>query len=534
MPSFNLVNEQWIPCRMTAGPAEMLSLRQALTRAHEVGAIQADSPLATAAIHRLLLAVLYRSGIASDDDGWSERWAARDIGPAAVAGYLDRWASRFDLFDAVHPFYQTPGLRPEDGGTVAKLMHELNAGNNAALFDHSLDQAPPSLAPSLAAQALVAIQAFAPGGLLSFEKGKLADKSADAAPLVKAGLVLMTGGNLVETLLLNLFRIDEDAAVPFAHRRERDLPAWERDEPTRAMDRRPDGPVDLLTWQSRRVLLVPEQDEEALVVRKAVIMKGNQFPSGFVLGLHEPMVAFREVPKPAAGQDPMPPVGFRPERSLWRDSLALLMDLAPDTATKRTGFRRPRNLADLSRRDFSGTDPRPRVTVLGLGVDRAKLLLWRQEEFPLPLAYLDPDNGELVARLEKSVALAVEAGHLLRSSVWKLSATVLSPDNSPDRKRVDALVGALAPERKYWSRLDVPFRRLIVDLAEDYARDGGSRSLGAWRHEVAQAAHSAFDVAAGAVEMHARGLKAAAEARGLFGALLSRQLREFESVEAII
>ena len=111
MPGFNLVDDGWIPCAgLRTDRWEELGLRDALVKAHLVREVVSPSPLASVAIHRLMLAVLHRVFGPSSASRWAELWAAGAWDSAALDAYFDRWRGRFDLFDPVHPFYQTAGL----------------------------------------------------------------------------------------------------------------------------------------------------------------------------------------------------------------------------------------------------------------------------------------------------------------------------------------------------------------------------------------------------------------------------------------
>ena len=57
--SFNLIDEPWIPCILDGTRVE-LGLRDVLAQAQQLREIRGDSPLETASLHRLLLAVLHR------------------------------------------------------------------------------------------------------------------------------------------------------------------------------------------------------------------------------------------------------------------------------------------------------------------------------------------------------------------------------------------------------------------------------------------------------------------------------------------
>src|SRR5690606_27983239 len=125
-----------------------------------------------------------------------------------------------------------------------------------------------------AARLLVALQSFAIGGLITSLPGE--PKSAKASHLVKAGVVLLTGDNLFETLMFNILAIDDEPG-PLNIVPSRNVPAWEQ-EPARLDERSPAGLIDLLTWQSRRVLLLPNNDG---VVERAALLAGYALPDGF-------------------------------------------------------------------------------------------------------------------------------------------------------------------------------------------------------------------------------------------------------------
>ena len=156
MPSFNLVEQAWIPCLMLdRGQPKEISLQDALTRAHEVREVFDNSPLVTVALHRLLLAVLHRNFGPRDFNTWKALWQRGRWDGEAITQYLQKWKHRFDLFNEERPFYQVPRLQKRvaakkrgqaavqetvedvEGHPAALLAHEAASGNNATLFDHS-------------------------------------------------------------------------------------------------------------------------------------------------------------------------------------------------------------------------------------------------------------------------------------------------------------------------------------------------------------------------------------------------------------
>lgn len=517
-PSFDLVDRPWLPCLVSgeARPRD-LSLREMLARAPDIVELSAPSPLETVALHRLLLAVLHRVYPVDTTDAWGDLWEAGRFYMDPVNRYLDRWRDRLDLFHPQRPFFQTPGLPEGSATTIVKLGHEFSAGNNALLFDHSRDEGPPAMPAASAARMVVGHQAFAIGGLIGRLPGD--PPSAEAAHLVKAAVLLTTGANLFETLLLNMVGVDGLRSQPFEFDPGADCPAWEQDPP-QAIDRAPAGYLDLLTWQSRRILLFP--DPGGQTVSRAAIMAGYRFPKGLDIRQRETQVAYSKRESAARNQDPWSPVGFRPEKALWRDSEALLQGAGEKT-------QRARSTGWLSILRSDGVLARDRIFTLsafGLSSDRAKVFLWRREDLPLPLAYLE--QPDLVTVLARAVTATENVRTSLRIATWRLAAEALAPgpDLSADRDRVDALVRSFQVERAYWPALDVHFRRHVVDLAARYDTDLGSAANATFAAAIRRAATDAFEGAARAVETSSRGYRAAAETRPGFHAALSTALRE--------
>jgi CRISPR system Cascade subunit CasA len=500
--SFNLIDRPWIPCQFvgTAVPQD-LSLRDTLAHAEEITGIVADSPLETIAVHRLLLAVLHRIFRVADDSDWSELWEAGRFDVASIDAWADVWRHRFDLFDADRPFYQAPGLPETAATTVAKLGHEFSAGNNAVLFDHSWDTSLPSIRAARVARLVLSQHMFAIGGLIGRLPGD--PPSAEAAHLVKAAVLLNVGANLFETLVLNMVQVDGEAGEPFEFDATKDAPAWER-PPAHAAERAPDGYLDLLTWQSRRILLFPNPDGDT--VSRMTLMAGFRLSSDLTVRQRETMAAYKLRANPMKGTDPWAPVGFAPEKALWRDSSNLLQAL---NETKQISAAL-RWLARL--RNERAIDPSRKfnLAAFGLSTDRAKVFLWRSEELPLPLAYLD--EPDLVAALGRAVTAAEESGKALRGGVRLLASETLGPGGTADKDRVTALVESLAPLRAYWPVLDVPFRTYMVRLAAEYESDYGEAARVWWADQVSAAARAAFDQACRALETESRGYRAAAEA----------------------
>lgn len=533
MPSFNLVDDPWIPClELDAAGAPVTreySLRETLHRAHQFTALAGESPPVTAALYRLLLTVVHRCcgparGTGPGDTG---QWAAlRDVGhfdEAVINRYLDEQRPRFDLFDARQPFFQTAALAVEESKAVSMAKLLFQSDNNPLLWDHLYAANPPPIRAAQAARLLVMYQAFDTAGLIT---GVGAEKSAKAAPLIQCAVLIVRGANLFETLTLNLHCYSPEDGVPWDFDRARDRPAWERDEGVLPEERYPDGYLDLLTWQSRRIRLWPEAEASGrLLVRRATVMKGFQFPAGWSRAGRETMVAFTKRLKPQPGQDPNPALRFQADRALWRDSLALFESTGAEAA-------RPKMLQWLSHLTAEGLLSRSQllaVDAAGLTFasdNVAKLLFWRHERVALPLAYLDDDEAGGLRRTElrKALQLAEDVGRLLEGKNLEVtSAGKMVRAPSPMRRLAQELlrtkgdttqlVKHLALTQVYWAALEEPFRRFLTRLPGDVKDADGDVSYGAvewprWRETLRAAARIAFQRTTEGLEQTAAGLRA--------------------------
>lgn len=275
MPSFNLIDEPFIPCLKLDGKTGEYGLKRVLLQAHEIAEIRDASPLVTIALHRLLLAILHRCY--QGPKRASDRVTIRKVGTfdaERIADYFKTWHDRFDLFHKTYPFYQRGAFSTDEPSGINRLAQELSRANNAMLFDHTTDDPPPSLSAAQAARVVIAEQTYAVGGGQS-ETGNLTTNPGNLthAPLVTGATVLARGDTLFETLWLNLTIFDMDSK-PVACGDD-DSPVWERipKDPHREPST-PRGYLDFLTWQSRTLRLHPE--EWACCRSRGVVRSGTE------------------------------------------------------------------------------------------------------------------------------------------------------------------------------------------------------------------------------------------------------------------
>ncbi|WP_441289010.1 type I-E CRISPR-associated protein Cse1/CasA [Sorangium sp. KYC3313] len=518
-PRFDLSREPWIPCETLAGARVELGFEEVLVRAHELACVHDESPLATAVIHRLLLAIVHRAvdGPRSTE-AWEALWNQAHFDPARLRAYLDRFRHRFDLFDAERPFLQVPRLaevlfaerqgKQAERTPVRRLALERSGYSGAAqLLEHGGDDA--GLTPAEAARAMLGFLGFGPGGRILNDSGY-----PRACPLRAGAVVLARGTTLHRTLLLNLLILAQDRPLPGAGGPD-DVPAWEQDMAASRTVRAVRGWLDALTWQARRVELIPHATAAGPVVRDVVTGAGVE-PEGDWI---EPMQALlvRDVKRGAE------PLRFDPDRSLWRDATALF-----EATDARKEHRRPAvctQIAWLVENDILERAAGLTLDLYGLSSSQAAIELWRAERVPLPVRLLT-DAGR-VNVLGEALRAAHEAGSALRSGAWRAaSAALASGERSPDKKDVGALVERLATEPRYWSTLGAWFDELVRRLGADEDTEAALRW---WKAAARKATWSALDGGTRQLGANARALRARALAERTLAYELAKRFPETPS-----
>jgi CRISPR system Cascade subunit CasA len=439
--SFDLLREPWIPCEYEDGSVAYFGVHDVLLGAHKIAGVHDSSPLVTAMLHRLLLAVLYRAFGPITQKDWLEIWETPRLDPTTLRGYFETVADRFDLFHPERPFLQVARLyeqleaKPEDVSTPAWRLALDHSQYSAAshLFARLPEDA--SVSPGEAARSLLAYLGFCAGGRIQNES-----VSRKAGILRAGAVVLIQGKTLRETLLLNLTWHKPKAG---------DVPPWERKSTERAT-RAPNGHVDMMVWPSRRVLLIPELDANGKTLVKHVITAAGEDLDAAVI---DPMFAYfkrKEEPDLVA-------VKMTPSRATWRDA-ALILDAG--------GLSAPLAVCQLADpamiQAVSGRGPL-RLELLGLiggGPGRASAIAdWRSDTMPLPLSLL---SKERIETLRTALTEAENLASALRTRVlYALTVTLVV---APDKGTVDGIRENLGTLPAYWRALGARFNGWLEQL----------------------------------------------------------------------
>lgn len=443
MSRYNLIDERWIPLRYPDGTRDELGIRDTLLRSGEIAAIEDPSPLVVAALHRFLLAVLYRALEGPTDIDQARILFDEGLPGDRISAYLEKWRDRFWLFDERYPFCQVPGYEPrqkkgnKQWRSWSAIAAEHNADNAKVLFDHLDITDAGSVSSGQAARWLIACQTFALGG------GNSDFRYTKSAPSATAAMVVPLGVNLHDTLILLL--VPENREVF-----EADVPIWEREPESLASlqqgtARAAMGIADLYTWRTRSVKLNLQADGAA--VAQLAFASGVDSSSE---GLVDPMLAYRKDDKKGRL-----PIQFH-DRGFWRDFDSLLPDpsrLAPGVIEHATALSR----SDLDRFPRS-------VMVLGQANDKAKIRYWRMERFALPEAMLG--DRFIRAEIRELLARAEEAQRSLWAACCSFARDLMSRGNrKPAGKDVNRFVEHMSVSPWYWSVLESRFHETLREFS---------------------------------------------------------------------
>jgi len=438
MSRFNLIDEEWIPVRFSDRVRGELGIRETLLRSGKIAAIEDPSPLVVAALHRFLLAVLYRALKGPADIDQAKALFKAGFPIKKITAYLEKWRDRFWLFDVTYPFGQIPTFEPKTWRAWTVLAAEHNADNAKVLFDHVDIEAPGVISAAAATRWILATQTF------SVSCGKSELSHTGTAPSATAVMALPLGDNLQDTLLLSL--VPQNRQIIAA-----DNPLWERcpdsvESLKAGVERRASGLADRYTWRIRSIRL--EANDSGRIGKLAFASGvGNSSPDQT-----DPMLGYRV--DDTRGKLP---IKFC-NRGFWRDFDSLLPDeshLAPQVIEHATALTR----SDRSR--FPGS-----VMVLGQVNNKAKIEYWRMELFALPKAL----SGDRFIRTEIRQLLidAEDAQKSLWSACRSFARDLLSRgERPPAGKDIKGFMEQMPAIPWYWSTLEFSFHQILREYTPD-------------------------------------------------------------------
>lgn len=505
--TFNLADEPWLPCLRADGALVTLSLRDLLLQAHQIQDLVPDSPTQYPPLLRLILAVVHRAVGTDDHPGprteeeWRALWKMDRLPADRITRYLDRFRDRFDLFHDETPFAQAAGLRARSGETktIGLLIPYVAAGNNVPLFSAARDADPPPLSPAEAARWLVHAHAWDTAAIKTGAEDDPQVKNGKTTgnptgPLGQLGVLIPTGPTLRHTLLCNLRILTSQISG------SGDAPLWERPPlGPQWRERTPAGLLDLYTWPSRRIRLIPEPADDGVRVRRVVLCAGDRLRLHELYGI-EPHCAWRrsrpQEKKLGRGVVYMP-VTHRPGRQLWR-GLGPVLAREALTGIDGPNSKVPAMLEQLADHadtleELAGVPLRLRGIGMTYGNQSAIIDETYSDVLPLPVALL----GAQESVWEPVVLDAVRAAEAVARHLAALASNLAKAAGCDDDRLLDARRDQAST--RLYADLDHPFRQWLAridDLTPRAARDE-------WRDTVRKSALQIADDLIGRVSPRA-------------------------------
>jgi CRISPR system Cascade subunit CasA len=463
LPTFNLVSEPWIPVRVR-GRLELYSLEQTLLHSQEIERIEDASPLIVVALHRLLLAVLYRTLQGPENLEEVETWLEEGFPLEKIKQYLETWKPRFDLFDKARPFYQIADLdkavfkNPIEPKSWIELVPEIRDGRQgSAIFNHE-NKVDAPINPDLAIRNLLVRQTFALGGL-----SRTFDYAAKRSPLPNAMLFIPFGSNLLQTLCYSL---DPKNFALYKY----DTPFWESSESldiaylTNVKEKEVMGCVQAYTWMSRAVKFIPRKQDDKLFIHKIYFASGIA-PKFKTDSYYDPMVSVR-LAQSGKNKGQFIFVQLQENKRFWRDFDSLFSQNSNEKVKARS--------IDNSLRPASSLKLNISLGVYGIynGTQEAKVDFAVAEHFILPDAIRTNRTNDIHSTLTKCLKIAEEMGEGLNNARRLLAQKILVHNdreiNKSDRDKISKLITCFPTASVYWSSLEQVFPKFLGKLKADF------------------------------------------------------------------
>lgn len=447
---FNLYYEPWIPVLYTSGEIQTVSLKQLFEDGYSIRKIHSGDATTDVAILGIVVVVLFRAVLKDpsehkDLEGDPKSWI-RDVRSGNsdrlrfVFDYFERHQDRFNLFDPERPFMQVADLHTSKG--EIKPVSRLVLDSESEYFSMRAEKTLISLSYAEAARYLVTVQAYDYSGIKSGAVGDPRVKGGKGYPLGvgwygTTGKIIVHGENLIETLLycidyeqlLNVEKV-KGKKRPLALK---DKPVWEHEDPDTAAPRAykngdptkykdepalATGMCEILTWQSRRVRLFPENGR----VTGVLVSNGDKW---FDRNTYtDPLTAYRYSKNQSTQTRPvwMPKV-HSAERTLWRGVDALLMRL--DSSQMKQDKPAP-VIRQISSGKYFPAGAKANVQLVGMvyGNQSAVIEGTIDESLSIELALLTEQGARISTTvreniqitMDAAIALGQYAGNLLRAA----------------------------------------------------------------------------------------------------------------------
>lgn len=443
---FNLCYEPWIPVLDVSGQTQEVSLKQLfdesnLIRKIHSGDATTDVAILGVAVVIFFRAVLENTGEFGELNREPKKWIQNISSGGSerlyfVQDYLKKYQDRFNLFDAEHPFMQVADLHTSKG--EIKPVSRLVLDSESEYFSMRAEKTLTSLSYAEAARYLVTVQAYDYSGIKSGAVGDPRVKGGRGYPIGvgwygATGKIIVHGENLIETLL---YCIDYEQLLNVEKVRGKnhrlalnDKPVWERKDPDAAAPRAytggdPDkykdeptpatGMCEILTWQSRRVRLFPENGR----VTGVLVSNGDKWLDRNTYA--DPLTAYRFSKNQSTQTHYVwMPQTHSAERTLWRGADALLTRLSSSQEKQN----KPSTIIrQISSGKYFSPDTKTKIQLIGMvyGTQSSIVEETIDESMTLELSILTEQGAEISTMVRDNIQLTMDAAIALGQYVGNL------------------------------------------------------------------------------------------------------------------
>lgn len=468
-PTFNVLDEPWIPVIRADGSSDELGIRQCLEQAHELREIRDPSPIIEFGLYRLLVAFILDALILANER--PEHWS--DLKELIKAGrfdlemfeaYVHECGDVFDLFHPERPFLQTV-VKQEKSKPLAAMYPAVASGTNASLWHHDQENRMTVGVPE-AARLLSSIPPFMTSG------GSGLGPSINGAPAIYA---LPVGNNLFETLVLNIPLRNQDTGQGSVAWRNTRKPGGDRTQATT---------VESLTWRPRCIQLIPDVSQSG-----EVLVTEMKFEKGDITRLEwsDASLAYRY------DKDKVTPIHMREGRPIWRDAgpLLLLNESEHGREDRKVSFKRPDVIEQAL--DVIEPDTALSIQVYGMRTEKKKVFEWAKAGLSIPVRL--GRSTRLGSIVSQDLDLAEKSAYALRTCIKALYPR----EGAGNKKALGQVVNRC--ERAYWLQLWPNFNPLMnafAALDESAAEDVDliTSTAKEWREAIRRLATDEFENAA--------------------------------------
>lgn len=507
MTSFNALYQPWIPVIDRDGCHRELGILETLTKAHELETITDSSPLVEFGIYRLLIAFAIDAFGISEIEKLEELVGRGKFDAKIIEDYVNSVGiERFDLFNAEHPFLQSP-LRAEEEAdlkSVAELFQHLPTGSFVTHFHHA-GAYEHAFSPATCLKGLVTIAPFMTAGGAGYSP------SINGAP---PWYVLIEGENLYEKILFNCYALN---SCDF---RSLEGPSWRSLEIVKPKeDRDCTSILEALTWRPREVSLIPGEGgyctysgvKSDVLVSKMIFSFGFKFRGEWT----DPQVAYRATDNGISALRP------REERELWRDIGAFMLLKKELFAASESKVRYDRPLIveqylGLQRKQIIPRGKPLQIEVFGMRTDgKMKVYEWQHESLKLPDKVAHNPGAAM------QIQNAMELADLVEYCLGKALKMAYPREGAGNSNALNNIIRAA--KQSFWSNLHPRFEDTLIASLNDQDPtdlDAVQQLTEQWKTVLRQIGKKVFVKAVEPFDQDAEALRRLVNAESYFNSVL--------------